>query len=325
MSHGGRVRRAAAKLRSCSRHEYLVRNIAPPKRGYHDVIPATRAERVRDRSVGKWNDERDTGDAAAVTGRAEAPRPRRRIGTRTAIPSIRHSCLHDHAGISLPCTRVLVCARKARLQAEAKTCPNANMMRWVRTARGCPQVAAPKTPAPGGKAGLLWPHAGGLANGRSRSASRGAGYQCPRRLRPWFGVLVELSAPPTGSASAPRRSKMRSRDHRWCAGGNRCRHPSNGAGRIAAGRDGGSGGGRSSLDSAGRSQRSRRSVRRSGPTGARLAGGGGVAGPALAPVGPARGCRQRRDRPDWHRVCDRFLPPSCSSLVPSVVRFCSGE
>ena len=128
---------------------------------------------------------------------------------------------------------------------------------------------------------------------------------CPRRLRACLGVLVELSAPSTGSASAPRRGKMRGRDHRWCAGGNRCRHPSDGAGRIAAGRDGGSGGGRSSLDSAGRSQRCRRSVRGSGPTGARRAGGGGVAGPALAPVWRARGCRQRRDRPDWHRVRDR--------------------
>ncbi len=128
---------------------------------------------------------------------------------------------------------------------------------------------------------------------------------CPRRLRACLGVLVELSAPSTGSASAPRRGKMRGRDHRWCAGGNRSRHPSNGAGRIAAGRDGGSRGGRSSLDSAGRSQRCRRSVRGSGPTGARRAGGGGVAGAALAPVGPARGCRQRRDCPDWHRVCDR--------------------
>ena len=128
---------------------------------------------------------------------------------------------------------------------------------------------------------------------------------CPRWLRACLGVLVELSAPSTGSASAPRRSKIGGRDHRWCAGGNRRRHPSNGAGRIAAGRDGGPGGGRPSLDPAGRSQRCRRSVRRSGPTGARRAGGGGVAGPALAPVGPSRGCRQRRDRPDWHRVCDR--------------------
>ena len=153
-------------------------------------------------------------------------------------------------------------------------------------ARGCPQVAAAKTPAPGGKAGLLWPRAGGVANGRSRcclARRRLAVY--PRRLRACSGVLVELSAPPTGSASAPRRGKMRGCDRRWCAGGNRCRHPRNGTGRIAAGRDGGSGGGRSSLDSAGRSQRCRRSVRGSGPTGARRAGGGGVAGAALAPWG----------------------------------------
>jgi hypothetical protein len=143
---------------------------------------------------------------------------------------------------------------------------------------------------------------------------------CPRWLRACLGVLVELSAPPTDSASAPRGSKMRGGDQRWCAGGNRCRHPSNGAGRIAAGRDGGSGGGRSSLGSTGRSQRCRRSVRGSGPTGARRAGGGGVAGPALAPLGPSRGCRQRRDRPDWHRVCDRFLPPFSSSRVPFGVR-----
>ena len=128
---------------------------------------------------------------------------------------------------------------------------------------------------------------------------------CPRRLRACLSVLVELSAPSTGSASAPRRRKMRGRDHRWCAGGNRCRLPSTGAGRTAPGRDGGSGGGRSSLDAAGRSQWRRRSVRGSGPTGARRTGGGGVAGPALAPVGPSRGCRQRRGRPDWHRVCDR--------------------
>ena len=107
-------------------------------------------------------------------------------------------------------------------------------------ARGCPQVAAPKTPAPGGKAGLLWPRAGGVANGRSRCClARRRLAVCPRRLRACLGVLVELSAPPTGSASAPRRSKLRGRDHRWRAGGNRCRHPSNGAGRIAAGRDGG--------------------------------------------------------------------------------------
>ena len=174
---------------------------------------------------------------------------------------------------------------------------------------------------------LVWPRVcvaaiavGGLGGGRlsgqparprcSRTARGRGGASVlrrlsPRRLRVCLGVLVELSAPPTGSASAPRRGKMRGRDHRWCAGGNRCRHPSNGAGRIAAGRDGGSGGGHSSLDSAGRSQRCRRSVRGSGPTGARRAGGGGVAGAALAPVGPARGCRQRRDRPDWHRVCDR--------------------
>ena len=173
-------------------------------------------------------------------------------------------------------------------------------------ARGCPQVAAAKTPAPGGKAGLLWPRAGGVANGRSRcclARRRLAVY--PRRLRACSGVLVELSAPPTGSASAPRRGKMRGCDRRWCAGGNRCRHPRNGTGRIAAGRDGGSGGGRSSLDSAGRSQRCRRSVRGSGPTGARRAGGGGVAGAALAPVGPARGYRQRRDCPDRPRVRNR--------------------
>ncbi len=173
-------------------------------------------------------------------------------------------------------------------------------------ARGCPQARGPENAGAGGKAGLLRPRAGGVANGRNRCClARRRLAVCPRRLRACLGVLDELSAPPTGSASAPRRGEMRSRDHRWCAGGNRCRHPSNGAGRIAAGRDGGSGGGRSSLDSAGRSQRCRRSVRASGPTGARRPGGGGVAGAALAPVGPARGCRQRGDRPDWHRVCDR--------------------
>ena len=183
----------------------------------------------------------------------------------------------------------------------------------MRTRRGgcapagrCAQVAAAKTPAPGGKAGLLWPRPGGVANGRSRCClARRRLAVCPRRLRACLGVLVELSAPPTGSASAPRRGKMRGCDRRWCAGGNRCRHSSNGAGRIAAGRDGGSGDGRSSLDSAGRSQRCRRSVRGSGPTGARRAGGGGVAGAALAPVGPARGYRQRRDCPDRPRVRNR--------------------
>ena len=182
----------------------------------------------------------------------------------------------------------------------------------MRTRRGGahgPWVPAGHGPENAGAAresGTLWPRAGGVANGGRRCClARGRLAVCPRRLRACLGVLVELSAPPTGSASAPRRGKMRGRDHCWCAGGNRCRHPSNGAGRIAAGRDGGSGGGRSSLDSAGRSQRCRRSVRGSGPTGSRRAGGGGVAGPALAPVGPARGCRQRRDRPDWHRVCDR--------------------
>ena len=63
--------------------------------------------------------------------------------------------------------------------------------------------------------------------------------------------------------------------------------------------------GRSSLGSPGRPQRCRRSVRGSGSTGARRAGGGGVAAAALAPVWRARGYRQRRDRPDRHRVRDR--------------------
>jgi hypothetical protein len=44
----------------------------------------------------------------------------------------------------------------------------ANTTRWCAPARGCPQVTAPKTPSPGGKAGLLWPRAGGVANGRRR-------------------------------------------------------------------------------------------------------------------------------------------------------------
>ena len=168
----------------------------------------------------------------------------------------------------------------------------------MRTRRGgahgpwVPAGHGPENAGAGRESGTLWPRAGGVANGGSRCClARGRLAMCPRRLRACLGVLVELSAPPTGSASAPRRGKMRGRDHCWCAGGNRCRHPSNGAGRIAAGRDGGSGGGRSSLDSAGRSQRCRRSVRGSGPTGARRAGGGGVAGAALAPVGPARGYR----------------------------------
>ena len=150
---------------------------------------------------------------------------------------------------------------------------------------GCPQVAAPKTPAPAGKAGLLWPRAACRKRQEQVLPGEEAASSASEAAASCLDVLVELSAPPTGSASAPRRSKVRGRDHRWCAGGNRCRHPSNGAGRIAAGRDGGSGGGHSSLDSAGRSQRCRRSVRGSGPTGARRAGGGGVAGAALAPWG----------------------------------------
>ena len=99
----GRARRAAAGLPSCSRHGYLVGNIAPSKRGYHDAIPAS-PSRAGTRSLGSSASGMTNGTPArpaAITGRAEVPGPAGGL-EGTAIPSIRHSCLHDHTGISWP-------------------------------------------------------------------------------------------------------------------------------------------------------------------------------------------------------------------------------
>ena len=89
----------------------------------------------------------------------------------------------------------------------------ANATRSVRTGPWVPTGPGPETPAPGGKAEPLWPGDGVCKRQEDLLLARRRLAVCPRRLRACLGVLVELSAPPAGPASAPRRRKLRGGDH----------------------------------------------------------------------------------------------------------------
>ena len=146
---------------------------------------------------------------------------------------------------------------------------------------------------------------GGVPFARRRLRVRRGG-SANRVGRAWRGIRGACKLVPVFQSSFPRRQQAR-RLRRAAAsgaaaivgrraGGDRRWRRRYRAGWIAGAGDGRAGARRSSLGAPGRSQPRRRAVRGRGASSAQRAGGGGVAAASLAPVGWARGYRQRRDR-----------------------------
>ena len=149
--------------------------------------------------------------------------------------------------------------------------------------------------------------------------------RCPGGVRACDRARTVLPPPPAVSAPAAR--------------GRGCRRRPSGCSRSSAHRGGGRGPTRGciargrarlsglhpALGSPGGTQPRRRPLGARGSQRALRSPGRGVAAAAFGALARPWRYRHRRAGPERSRVRDRFLPPSCSSLVPSVVRFCSGE